>query len=220
MFTSCWSVKGGAGTSVVAAALALLLARSRSEALLVDVAGDAPAVLGVPEPTGPGLVDWLAAGPAVPADGLARLEVPTRGGVAIVPRGRGDLVATAHAEVLAAVLAGDSRPVVVDCGRVVPGEAELARVLAASATRSFLVIRTCYLSLRRAASAPLRPSGLVVVHEAGRVLDVGDVEDVACADALATLPCDPAVARAVDAGELARRLPRSLARGLAPLVAP
>src|SRR5260370_31120138 len=68
---ACWSVKGGSGATVVAAALALLLARStRGGAALADLAGDAPAAFGVPEPEGGGLAGRLAGG-----CGLAPVDV-------------------------------------------------------------------------------------------------------------------------------------------------
>jgi hypothetical protein len=51
MFLACWSAKGGSGTTVVAAALALLAARSvPTGVLFVDFMGDGPAVLGFPSP--------------------------------------------------------------------------------------------------------------------------------------------------------------------------
>src|SRR4051794_5027095 len=76
VFAVCWSVKGGSGTTVVASALAIVLAgRSAGGAVLVARAGDAPAALGLPEPGGPGLAGGFAAGRSVPADGLHRLEV-------------------------------------------------------------------------------------------------------------------------------------------------
>ena len=79
MLVACWSSKGGAGTTVVAATLALLLGRRRPDgALLADLAGDAPPALGLADPETPGLAGWLAAGPDVPPDALHRLEV--RGG--------------------------------------------------------------------------------------------------------------------------------------------
>ena len=57
----CWSVKGGSGTTVVASTLALMrAAESQRGALLVDLAGDVPAVLGLAEPSGPGISDWFA----------------------------------------------------------------------------------------------------------------------------------------------------------------
>jgi len=60
---ACWSPKGGSGTTVVAAALGLLLARAAPPgALLADLAGDLPTALGLTvAPTGIGLADWLAA---------------------------------------------------------------------------------------------------------------------------------------------------------------
>ena len=57
MVTLCWAAKGGSGTTVVAAALALTSAR---HALLVDLDGELPAALGLPEPDRPGVVDWLS----------------------------------------------------------------------------------------------------------------------------------------------------------------
>ena len=49
MLVICWSPKGGSGTSVVAAALALGHA-DRGEAVLVDLVGDQGAILGVETP--------------------------------------------------------------------------------------------------------------------------------------------------------------------------
>src|SRR5438105_4604163 len=77
VLVALWSAKGGSGTTVVATALATVLARSSpSGAVVVDLAGDVPTVLGVPEPDRDGVAQWLAAGPEVAADGPARLEVP------------------------------------------------------------------------------------------------------------------------------------------------
>jgi hypothetical protein len=218
VFVSCWSVKGGSGTTVVAAALAVLLSRRSDDGvLLVDLAGDAPAALGLPEPDGPGLAGWFAAGTGVPADGLSRIEVPVTAGLDLLPRGVGPLGPVERAEVLAGVLAAEARSVVIDAG--VPGWGDdvadpAAGVLATSATESLLVTRACYLSLRRLVVSPVRPSGVVLVTEAGRALGRHDVEQVIGVDVVAEVLIDPAVARAVDAGLLAGRLPRSLERAL------
>lgn len=263
MLISCWSAKGGSGTTVVSVALALLLARSApSGALLVDLGGDVPAALGVPEPDGAGVLDWLAAGPDTPADALARLERVAAPGLAVLPRGSGragqwalagDLVTAAVAsqpqpgrpvaadprpidangghpaagvpvpppvvahrpDLLAGVLAADPRPVVADCGTLAPDAAGApATTVAASASVSLLVLRPCYLALRRATAAALRPSSVVLVGEPGRSLGRREIEDVLGVPVRAEVPWDPAVARAVDAGLLAARLPRSLARSL------
>jgi MinD-like ATPase involved in chromosome partitioning or flagellar assembly len=209
MLVACWSVKGGVGTTVVAASLALLLARRRPGAVLADLAGDAPAVLGLPEPDTPGLAGWLAAGDAVPADGLARLEVEASPSLGLLPRGSGPLVPD-RAAVLASLLDRGLRPVVVDCGTA----ERVAAAVVGGAQRSILVIRPCYLALRRAMASPLRPSEVVVVREPGRALSSQDIESAVGAPVRVEIEADPAVARAVDAGLMAGRLPRSLERGL------
>jgi hypothetical protein len=54
----------------------------------------------------------------------------------------------------------------------------------------------------------------VLLAEPGRALDATDVESVIGAPVVAQVSVDPAVARAVDAGLLASRLPRGLERAL------
>jgi hypothetical protein len=212
---ACWSVKGGVGTTVVAAALASSLASSHADvggSLLVDLAGDLPAALGLPEPGDPGLTGWTRAGADVAADALGRLELAAAPGVSFLPRGRGLPGSAGRHEVLAGLLAADPRPVVVDAGVVAAGDPCVP--LVAGATRSLLVTRACYLGLRRVSRAPVRPSGVVLVSEPGRMLSRQDIEHSAGAPIVADIPYDPAVARAVDSGLLVGRIPRSLARPL------
>lgn len=230
MLTACWSIKGGAGTTVVAASLALLLARSSPNgALLVDLGGDVPAALGLGSADGPGIVGWLAAAPGVPPDALARIEEPVGpagpvgpapGGVGlgVIRRGSEPLpptaVAAANAETLAPLLAADPRPVVVDCGRIDQLDGEAGLALAVGASRSLLVLRSCFLALRRARQAPVRPSGVILVAEGGRAITAADVEDALDVPVVCRVRVTDAIARAVDAGLLASHLPRSLARDL------
>lgn len=212
MLVACWSAKGGSGTTVVSVALAMMCARSSpAGALLVDLGGDVPAVLGLADPPGPGLGEWLAGGEAVPADALARLEVEAPAGLRVLPAGATAPGEPGRTEVLAAVLASDHRPVVVDCGS---GPCGPGLALAAAASVSLLVLRPCYLSLRRALHAPVRPSGVILVSEPGRSLGRRDVEDVLGVPVRAVVPVDPAVARLVDSGLLPTRLPRGLERAL------
>jgi hypothetical protein len=77
-----------------------------------------------------------------------------------------------------------------------------------------LVLRPCYLALRRAVASSLRPSGVVLVEEAGRALGRRDVESALGVPVRAVVAHDPRIARAVDAGLLARRLPGLLERPL------
>ena len=218
MFAACWSVKGGSGTTVVAAALAVVLSRLDGPgALLVDLAGDGPAVLGLAEPDSPGLAGWLAAGAAVPADGLGRIEIPIDDRLGLIPRGAGPLASLERAEVLAGLFAAEPRSVVIDAGVPIwDGDAadSVGAVLASAAVTSLLVTRACYLSLRRIVASPGRPSGIVLVTEPGRALGRHDVEQVSGVDVVAEVLVDPMVARAVDAGLLAGRLPRTLERAL------
>jgi hypothetical protein len=216
---SCWSVKGGAGTTVVASALAIVLARSSGGgSLLADLAGDVPAAVGVADPGDPGLSGWAAAGADVPADGLARLELDLGSGVSLLPRGRGSLGPPGRMEALAGLLSADHRPVVADCGVLHDGAPGVP--VAAIATQSLLVVRPCYLALRRVVSAPIRPSGVVLVVEPGRALTRHDVENVVGAPVRAEIAVDPAIARTVDAGMLATRMPRQLERALRGLTLP
>jgi len=218
MLVACWSAKGGSGTTVVAVALATVLSRSSpAGAVLADLAGDVPAVLGLPEPDGPGLLDWLAAGADVPVDALARIELAGPGGLRVLPRGRPAASPEAgsggRGDVLAAVLAADPRPVVVDCGRVDAGDGSSA-VVAAAAERSLLVLRPCFLGLRRAVDAPIRATGVVLLTDDARILGAADVEATLGIPVVARVRVNDAVARAVDAGLLAGRVPRTLIEDL------
>jgi len=219
VLTLFWSVKGGVGTTVVAAGLSLAAARrSHTGALLVDLAGDQPGALGLSSPPGPGVAEWLAAGPKVPPDALSRLEHPVAQGLALLPRGSGRLPGGPRASMLAALLADEARPVVVDAGRITNAETDgpdsadqpLGRVLAARADRSLLVTTACLLALDRARALPVRPTGLVLVLDRRRALDRVDVERAVGVQVVLEVAVDPAVARVVDAGLLATRLPRSL----------
>lgn len=79
---------------------------------------------------------------------------------------------------------------------------------------SVLVTRGCYLALRRAVQSPILAdaAGIVLVDEQGRSLGSAEVKDVLDQPVLARIPARAAIARAVDAGILAARLPDALAR--------
>jgi hypothetical protein len=204
-------VKGGSGTTVVAACLALLAASAPDGALLVDLAGDAAAALGLPEPSQPGVRDWLAADAAVEAEALDHLSIPATPGLRLLPAGTPGLPhrpPRARVELLARALS--SQRVVADLGIPPP---ELLPLLN-RADVSLLVIRPCYLALRRAIALPARPTGVVLVGEPGRALGRREVEDVTGVRVLAEVAVEPTIARAVDAGLLSARLPRGIARAL------
>lgn len=221
----CWSAKGGTGTSVIAAALALLLARRPAGALLVDLRGDQPALLGMREPSGPGVGDWIVRGADAPPDALGRLEVDVADGLRLLPRGSWDGVSpdngSGQLAVLGPLLREERRAVVVDAGVLAsPGDgrpsspAHAAATLTGVASTSLLVVRPCYLALRRAVAVGVRPHGVIVVGEGWRALQPDDVAHVVGAPVLAEVAVDAAVARVVDAGLLTSRLPRGLERVL------
>ena len=211
----CWSVKGGSGTTVVAAALALVLAqRLDVGSRLIDLSGDAPAALGMSEPSSEGVSDWLSATDHPGADALNNLMLPVTAHLGIIPRGRNAIVPTLvdpdRLHELADAIAESPIKTVVDAGS---GFATIPIIQ--YATKSLLIIRPCYLALRRASVLTTPPHGVIVITEPGRALGVHDVESVIGAPVLAEIPFDPAIARAVDAGLLAGRVPTLLAKHLA-----
>ncbi len=227
MSIACWSVKGGVGASVVAALLARQAAEMFSSgALLVDLDGDAPGVLGVPEPSSPGIAEWLSAEDEVRIDALRLLEREAAENLSLLPRGSGPLRHPERAEVMSRELSAEHRETVIDGGclwrpggdspdlKSKPDEIEVRRAVVAQADRSWLVTRPCFLALRRAARAPLQPSGVVLLQEAGRALTPNDVEDVVGAPLVLRLEVDPAVARSVDAGVLVGRFPNGVAKAV------
>ena len=81
-----------------------------------------------------------------------------------------------------------------------------------------LVTRPCYLALRRTTDLPRRPDHIVLISEPFCALDATDIETITGAHVTATIPFDPAIARTIDAGLLAARLPRTMSRALRPLI--
>ena len=219
MLVTCWSTKGGSGTTVISALVSLHAAQDRNRpVLLVDLCGDLPAVFGCAE-TPWGLGQWLRSdlAPCSLERGFEELTP----NLSLLARGQGPLTAR-RADELVDWLDSDAI-VVVDAGVLrgltnqadsPSGDEELRWRLAAEADRSVLVTRACYLALRRAVSLPVRPSGVVLVAEPGRALTRSDCERAIGAPVLATVAVDPDIARAVDAGMLRTRVPRGAIKAL------
>ena len=85
-----------------------------------------------------------------------------------------------------------------------------------AADASLLVVRPCYLALRRAVrlEATRRAAGVVLVEEPGRALGTREVADVLGRPVVARIPVRDTIARAVDAGVLPTRLPEPLERAV------
>ena len=207
----CWSVKGGSGTTVVASTLALMrAAESQRGALLVDLAGDVPAVLGLAEPSGPGISDWFAHCDLGSRMTLQSIAIQATANLQIIARGSKQLDVDENFIDLCDALKIFDVPIIVDAGCGLPSPDLLAH-----ASSSLLVTRPCYLSLRRAAQLSMSPTGIVLINEAGRALGKHDVEAVIGAPVIAEIIFDAAIARAVDAGLLASRIPTIMSKQLA-----
>ena len=199
MLTGLWTPKGGSGTTVTACALA----RLHDPALIVDTSGDVPAVLGLAESDAPGVHDWLVSNS--PNSRLDDLVEDIDDQLAIIRAGssRGPVDDRAWAR-LADWASQRSDAVIVDLGTGQPDGWPMA------ATRNVMVVRPCYLALRRSVRAGITPDGIIVISEPGRALSADDVARCLGAPILASVAIDPTVARAVDAGLLLSRLPASL----------
>ena len=211
-----WAVagaKGGVGTSTIATSIAVEAARYNTT-LLVDLAGDQPDMLGVKD-SGRGVLDWLAASADVDVDVLERLRIPVTERLDLVPRGRQGRPMEPGSRIgeLVEYLRVGPAIVVADLGVAMSHPSDWRAPVLAGADRRTLVVRACYLTLRRARDLPFEFDDIVEVSEAGRALTTTDIEGVLMKPVSVRLPVDPTVARAVDAGLLARRPPRRL-RGL------
>ena len=219
MYSLVWSPKGGSGTTVVACCVALVSARVEPT-VIIDLGGDVAPALGASAPSGPGLAEWFGS-PRASGASLIELATPVAEGLTVVHPGRLDTrcvgsfgefdalgaLDEVQAERLASACAGTGLPVVIDAGSLLPHE-----TLHQCAGASLMVVRPCYLALRRASRVAHLATGVIMIAEPGRALSAGDVERSLGRPVLAEIPWDPAIARAVDAGLLGNRLPTSLSR--------
>jgi len=211
MFWSFCSAKGGAGVSVLAATVALRAADRGQRVLLVDFGGDQPDLLGVALESAAGVSDWLGADVGV--DSLEALTVPVGERFDLLPLGGGDMGTNpARAVELAGGAVDLWDLVVADVGVVQPGPFDPRHVVVTAGDRTTLVVRSCYLGLKRVGRLALAVDDVVEVTEGGRALKTVDIEGVLGQPVDARIAVDPMVARAVDSGLLTARLPRPLRR--------
>ena len=213
MFTILSSPKGGTGTSVVAASLAIV-SSSSSPTLLVDLSGDQAAILGLPQPP-IGLSDW--------ANGMTYREFDEiislcHDNLYLAPTGTFDfetLNANAWDKLLRALSLKHSEGcnIIVDLGR-----ADIPLALRKIVDTCYLVTRPCYLALRRAVDLETAFSGVIVVNEPDRVLTSRDVESVLKLKCVAEIPYTSEISRRVDSGLLKSRLPMTLQSVLSQLI--
>ena len=140
-----------------------------------------------------GVVDWLAAGPEAPTDALDRLLFEVAPGIASPPPwSERDLPAAATTvgeagAALAVTLRESPIPTLVDCGTA---SEPASRAVVEVADVSVVVLRGCYLALRRAVhgSALASTTAAVLLEEPGRSLSANDVSEVLDLPVLARVP--------------------------------
>ena len=213
MFTILSSPKGGTGTSVVAASLAIV-SSSSTPTLLVDLAGDQAAILGLPQPP-IGLSDWANGMTYRDFDEIVSL---CHDNLYLAPTGTFDfetLNANAWDKLLRALSLKHSEGynIIVDLG-----QADIPLALRKIVDTCYLVTRPCYLALRRAVDLETAFSGVIVVNEPDRVLTSRDVESVLKLKCVAEIPYTSEISRRVDSGLLKSRLPIALQSVLSQLI--
>ena len=227
MIQTYYSAKGGQGTTTVAAAYSLTTAVEIAEAnarttghlvpvTVLDFDGDMAAVFGIAE-QGTSVLDQVAAGASVKS-AVAATTVVRRNtdGQALVeyrwigrPEGHGLLpIDSIIAHLRAEVQRDPARHFVIDAGTIVDGSPR-ARFASGS---NLLVTRGCYLALRRALRIRevIEPSSILFVEEPDRALSATDASAVVGVPVSLVVPVDPSIARAVDAGLFAHRIPPML----------
>ena len=206
--TAVYATKGGQGVTTITAALALLTAQAGHRTLLLDTAGDLPAILGLPDTDQPGLADYLN---PTARHAIEHVTTPVTENLDLIHRGTGPIIFATHTYGLLTGAFDRYDHVLIDA-------ADPTYAWIRSADRRLLVTRPCYLALRRTTITP-RPTAVVLIDEERRALNQTDTEAVLGLPVTATVSYSPTIARAVDAGLLTTRLPRELARALRPLVA-
>ena len=193
------SPKGGNCTTVTATAYALLMAARGTHTVLIDLCGDVPAAAGMAEPTTPGINDWLSESSTSDAQTLVTLGTPFDNGLVIVHRGSSFVEGQPRWSDLANAITTLPMNIVIDAGTTFLPD-ELRRAV----THVTMVVKPCYLLLRRA-SRMQRPTQLFVVCEESRALTIKDVGHVLGMPVTCEIPYTSAISRAVDAGMLPSR---------------
>ena len=213
MFTICWSCKGGSGTSVVAAALAAVSALT-TPTILVDLAGDQPALLGLTTPE-QGISEWMSNKMQLEFGDLLmkcgrNLSVAARGGELLPDHNSGDWNYLSRA---LSQIHDQAINIVVDAGI-----SSVSKTLWEVADTNYLIIRPCYLALRKAVEQNRSTTGVILITGGDRVLTRRDVQSVLKTEVVAEIALDPEIARRVDSGLLHSRIPPALSAALSPLL--
>jgi hypothetical protein len=192
MIITLSSPKPGSGVTVTAALLALT-ASATQHITIVDLAGDQLAALGVTA---------ISDRQIEVTEQLTVIDATT------------DTTPEQHRQIIERQAKGEL--VIVDVGRADHPIHELLD----TDTRRVWVLRCCYLTVRRAVAATPRPVEIILLREPQRSLNQRDIEQAIGLKVTTVIDLDPGIARAVDAGLLATRLPRHAPATLRHLVQP
>src|SRR5262249_37596951 len=155
----------------------------------------------------------LEAGVDAPAAALDRIAVPVSSNLTLLPRGL-SLPYDAPPEVGAAlgfVLANDPVLTIADLSTASP---PVLRAMIEVSDVAVMVVRDSYVALRSALRDPLlaAASGVIAMEETGRALGASEIRDVLGVEVLGVVPVRMPIARVIDAGVLATRMPEPLER--------
>lgn len=216
MIVTCWSPKSGSGTSVTVTAMASLAARMGKPTVLIDLGGDAAAILGLPTPA-LGLGDVIE---THGSHGVRDVMVPVSEGLHLIAPGFTDLPSPysnrwGRIDQILDEIATDHL-VLIDAGGF-----GLPEWLDSVSDSTVVVIRPCYIALRRAAEhtrSDHLADAVIVVIERDRALTARDVSLVLGIPVVAEVTVHPDVSRRVDSGLLNSRIPDHLVDSLGPFI--
>ncbi|MFZ4515603.1 MAG: hypothetical protein ACOYN3_04760 [Acidimicrobiia bacterium] len=205
MLITVWSPKHGSGVSTIAAALAIAADRP---VRLVDLDEDQSAIFGMAcDPIG-GLHEELTASSGEAVWSHAFHVAPH---VMLLSRGARAIDALDNAALARHVRAWQVSDElhIVDAGSADTGA---AHACIDGADISLVVLRPCYLALRRAVrhGRVAESDGLIVIEDPDRPLRAREVADVVQRPILGRVPVRAAIARAIDAGVFSTRFPAEL----------
>jgi hypothetical protein len=192
MIITVSSPKPGTGVTVTAALLAIT-ASTTQHTTIVDLAGDQLSALGVT------------------AVGHRQIEVTSQ---LTVIDASADTADEQHRQIIECETNGEL--VIVDTGTA---DHPIHDLLGTNLRRVW-VMRACYLTVRRAVAATHRPDEIILIREPQRALGQRDIEQAVGVKVAMVIDIDPDIARAVDAGLLATRMPRRAAAAMRQMAQP
>ena len=205
MIITFWSPKGGSGTTTLASSWALRMS-AHTDVHLVDVGGDIHKLFGIKSAADVGFRDWLTAPTELDSDSLDRLVRPVNDYISLIDSGEWIEGPMSHLQTRIEQFQrfADHRTCVVDAGTVGSDQRsfQVVKTLCEISDISICVLRPCFLGVDRARSLKFQTSGVMLVDEPGRTIDIPDIERSLAVDVLCSVPWDAAVARAVDSGTM------------------